>query len=223
MNPLQLLIVDDHPIFRKGLKCLLEPCEEIGKVIIAENFEAINVICQFEKIDLVIMDINLGSHCGAELTQRLKRFFPKIKIIACSTHQEKEYIFKMMEAGASGYLLKDIDIEELKDAIQQVSKGKTFLSSSITKGLTSFDNQKQNTKALEDKLTIREIEILTFIIRDELSNKEIANRLFISPRTVETHKRNLIQKLQVKNTVGLAKFYFENNLSITVNYGIPLA
>jgi len=223
VNPLRIVIVDDHQLFSFGLKVLLERSEYVDKVFVAIEFDQIQNFCLKEAIDLVIMDVNLENACGAQFSKDLKVRFPAIKILAFSAHKEESYIARMLNAGVSGYLFKDTDLEELLMAIKLIVKGKNYFASTLSEILIAYSN-KQGTKSAKRKeiLTLREFEILNYIIVEELSNKEIADRLFISPRTVETHKRNLIQKLKVKNSIGLAKYYFENNQTLTEIYGIPL-
>ena len=218
MDPLRIVIVDDHPLFRKGLAGILRQVPEIETVAMTDDFEYLKRICDKDTIDVILMDADLGQACGANITRKMKSLFPDLKFLALSAHLDAQYVFNMLKAGALGYVLKDTDIDELSTAIKSTAKGKTYFSSSISKLLV----QSAKEKADPVNLTLRELEILKFLVQDELSNKEIANLLYISPRTVETHKRNLIQKLKVKNSIGLAKYYFQHDLDVNKVYGIPV-
>lgn len=222
MSPLHIAIVDDHPLFRRGLKHILLGLENVEQVIITEHFEQLENYCKTENINLILMDIDLGQDSGITLTAKIKNLYPAIKVLALSAMEASNYVQKMIDAGASGYIHKSLEIEELSKAIQAVASGKLYFSTKLIQGLFKTPPQKNVLQKAKSKLTIRELEILDFVIHEELSNKEIADRLFISPRTVETHKRNILQKLKVKNMIGLTKYYFENKESLIQNYGIPL-
>lgn len=168
------------------------------------------------------MDINLGKTSGIQLTKKVKKIFPDVKVIGLSADNDNEHIKEMIDADASGFVLKDVDVDELKIAFQFVMNGKLFFSSSISHQSSPKNSKQLGYSTFKNKLTSREFEILNYLIDHELGNKEIAEKLFISPRTVETHKRNLIQKLEVKNMVGLAKYYFKNSNWLTDIYGIPV-
>lgn len=224
LRRMQLLLVDDHPLFLKGLKSFLQNEDVIGQVFIADNYNSIFQICKKTKIDVILMDVHLGTTSGIQLTKKIKNIFPELKVLGLSANNNDMCIREMMEAGASGFVLKDVDLDELKIALQFVMKGKTYFSSSVSQQTyTNSNYDLSKTAVFKNKLTSREFEILNYLIEKELGNKEIAEKLFISPRTVETHKRNLIQKLKVKNTVGLAKFYLENGNWLKDIYGIPVA
>lgn len=219
MDSLKIIIVDDHPLFATGLKSLLAKQEAINVVSVVDSYDMLLEQCKSTNIDLVLMDIELGENCGIKATQQIKTIYPNIKVLAFSGHEEEKTIRKMMAAGASGYLTKNANIDELIQAIQQVSKSHLYLSTSISRTLLQNKNLSNNNTGINSKqLTERELQILNFVVKEELSNKEIAERLYISPRTVETHKRNLIQKLKVRNVIGLAKYYFKQfQLTAAVN------
>ncbi len=220
---MNLLIVDDHPLFLKGLKSYLQKDQGIANIFIANDYGSAYKICEKNKIDIILMDIHLGNMSGVEITQKIRTDFAEIKVIGFSASNDEQIIRKMMEAKASGFVLKDADLDELKIALSFVNEGKLYFSSSIS-GQTYSSTSLYSDKVVEvkKKLTHREFEILNYIIEEELGNKEIAEKLFISPRTVETHKRNLIHKLDVKNVIGLAKFYFKNVNWLKEIYGNPV-
>lgn len=220
MEDLTLLIVDDHPLFLKGLKSYLQKDSGITEVFTATNFEEIFQLCKKSSIDVILMDINLGETSGIQFTKKVKSSFPEINILGLSATNDDMQIKRMMDVGASGFILKDTDVDELKVALQFVMKGKSYFSSSVNQ--TGF-GRISTASLIKNNLTTREFEILNYLIEEELGNKEIAEKLFISPRTVETHKRNLIRKLKVKNSIGLAKFYLENGHWLKEIYGNPVA
>ena len=149
---------------------------------------------------------------GLETCNKIIKAYPGTNILILSWHCESEQVFKLLEAGAKGFLSKDTTKDELLTAINAINQGASYFSQDISEMVLNFNSKSdEHLKSREVKLKItdREQEVLE-CIANEYTNKEIANRLFISQRTVETHRRNLIQKLQVKNTVGLVKYYFKS-------------
>lgn len=200
---IKIVIADDHAMFRDGIKAMIdiEPnMEIIGE---ADNESSILEVCQLKKPDVVLMDISMGSTDGISVTKKLKELYPEIKVLALSMHNESQYIKSMLDNGANGYILKTTGRNEMLSAIQTVYSGATFLSSDVSLNLLKGLNQTQNTEII--KLTPREIEVLK-MIANEHSNQEIADTLFISSRTVDTHRRNLLEKLGLKNNAGLVRY-----------------
>jgi len=208
MEKISILLADDHHLFRYGIKQIFEK-EEIFQVIgEAESAEEAFSLCVELEPDLVVMDISFPNSCGKEYAKRIVQLL-EIKVLALTSHSENSYVIEMLRAGASGYLVKDSTPEELIRAVKTIHSGHSYFSSNLSK--TIFENSNKE-KKLEEvfnqfSVTSRELEILKYV-SEEMTNKEIAHQLFISPRTVETHKRNLMQKLKVRNVVGLAKYYF---------------
>lgn len=208
-----ILLVDDHKIIRDGLISLLSNNSDFKIVGEAENgLEAMEIL-KVKNVDIIIMDISMGTMNGIECTKKVKSDYPNINILILSMYKEPEYIREAFKAGAEGYILKNSGKKELLLALQTISQGKLYFSSEITQTyLESVINHNENTSQetpVIDILTDREIEIIK-LIANEYSNKEIADNLCISVRTVDAHKRNILNKLDVKNTVGIAKFYIEN-------------
>ncbi|MCB9283072.1 MAG: response regulator transcription factor [Lewinellaceae bacterium] len=201
-----VFIADDHKIFRDGIISLLENEEDIRVVGEAGSEEELNTRVARLQPDLILMDISMGSTNGIDATESILKRFPKIKVLALSMHSESSYILKMLEAGASGYLLKDAGSREMVAAIRSVASGNTYFSQQVSQTLLHHlsGGKKIKEKIAGVPLTKREIEVLQ-LIAEEFSNAEIAERLFISIRTVDTHRRNLLEKLGVKNTAGLVK------------------
>lgn len=214
MKTISLLIADDHKMFREGLTSLLNQQEGIQVLADAGNSAEIEHVLQSESIDVVLMDIDMGNTNGIEMTAKLRQTYPEVKVLALSMHGEKNYILKMLEAGASGYILKNAGKEEIVTAVQTVASGNTYFSSQVSAKLLEHLRNPRVTAKKKGKgipLTDREIEVLQ-LIAEEYSNAEIAGKLFISIRTVDTHRRNLLDKLGVKNTAGLVKYAIQNNL-----------
>ncbi|MFK7772642.1 MAG: response regulator [Saprospiraceae bacterium] len=210
---IKVLIADDHKVFRDGIISILEKEEDIEVVGEAGNGrEVIDLLSKVEP-DVILMDIAMGDAGGIEASNLIKKQFPKIRILALSMHNESTYIVKMLEAGAKGYLLKDAGGKEMIRAIRVVNEGNTYYSGEVSAAI--IEHLTQGTKPKEKKggipLSKRELEVLE-LIAEEFTNPEIAEKLFISIRTVDTHRRNLIEKLAVKNTAGLVKYAIRNGI-----------
>ncbi len=209
MDQLNIVIVDDHALLGEGLKHLLSRQQEFRVLAVVNDYQKLFSLCEKGNVDIILMDMQLGKGSGIEFTKNILPIFPALKIIGFSAHALPGYVQKMMEHGAMGYLLKETDLEEMTIAIRRVKKGKTYFSNEIATALMQLGKEaKQKVMNPIKLLTSREQQILQYVVEEELTNKDIAERLFISPRTVETHKRNLIQKLDVRNIIGLAKYYF---------------
>ena len=201
---IRIYIADDHAMFRDGIKAMLEPETNMEIIGEAGTHDKILSDCEELKPDVVLMDISMQDTDGIKVTRLLKERTPDLKILAVSMHNESHYIKSMLDNGANGYILKTTGRNEMISAIKAVYDGATFLSSDVSMSLLKSLNQ-QEQKSSQIKLTPREIEVLK-MIAGEYSNQEIAETLFISPRTVDTHRRNLLEKLGLKNTAGLVKF-----------------
>ena len=208
MNTISILLADDHRLFRLGMRQILEKVEDLDVVGEAESAEKTFSLCAQLRPDLVLMDISFPTNNGIEITKQISKIL-EIKVLALTSHEEDQYVIEMLRAGASGYLIKNSSADELIRAIRTIHAGHSYFSKNISK--TIFENTDKEktlqTNLSELSVTCREMEVLKYL-SEEMTNKEIATQLFISPRTVETHKRNLMQKLKVRNAVGLAKFYF---------------
>ncbi len=210
---IKTIIIEDESIFRKSLSLYLKNRE--GFEVIAD-FDDGEPALQFLKrqpdIEVIILDLNLPSIDGLEMTRRMLQIAPRANILILSNEEDKSMILQALKNGAQGYITKDAPIDELLVGIRALAKGNNYFSSSISaKILVQFGGKTTGTTATRVKpfITKREQQILEFIYK-ELTNKEIANKLFISPRTVDTHKRNLRKKLNVKSTIGLIKYYLNN-------------
>ncbi|HEU5364784.1 MAG TPA: response regulator transcription factor [Hanamia sp.] len=206
--PIKVFIIDDHPMIVAGLNSLLGQLENIVVAGAVSNaFDAIPFLKK-NKIEVILLDINLPDISGIDLCKKIHLEFPEIKILGISTFSERSYISRMIENGASGYLIKSASAEEIAEAIDTVLHNKMYLSISLehlTKPLSisSSDNL--------PALTKREKEILQ-LISEGLTNNQIAEKIFISPLTVDSHLKNLLTKLNVNNTASLIKLAVQNGL-----------
>lgn len=208
-NPLltNLFIIDDHQMVVDGLISLLNN-EEKYRIVGFSN-QPKEVMQQLEELDVNILltDINMPEMTGVELTRCVKKKFPRVKVLALSMFGERQVIKEMIDAGVSGYILKNTGKRELIEALDQLVKGDTFFGSEVTDELMkSFKSTDNNSH-----LTNREIEIIR-LIENENSNKKIADMLFISERTVETHRKNIFRKTNTQSIVGLIKYAYEHKI-----------
>ena len=214
MQKIKIIIVDDHKMFRDGIRALLEKEKNMEVVADAKDANELISILKNTTPDIILMDIDMGETNGIDATIEVKKNYPDINILALSMHGEHNYILKMLEAGATGYILKNAGKEEMLTAILSVASGDSYFSREVSSRLIEYLNKPKVNIKNTDKdipLTNREIEILK-LIAQEYSNSEIAEELFISIRTVDTHRRNLIEKLGVKNTAGLVRFAIRKGL-----------
>lgn len=207
MQKTKILIVDDHAIVLDGLKSLLSKIENIEISAIANNGEEGLEQMKKTKADMIITDINMPGMDGLEFIKTIRRDFPPTKIIVLSLHDEPHYIRNIMKNRIQGYILKNDASSELVEAVERVLDGKTFFSSKINQVLMEQINEPGADKLLTD----RELQIIK-LIAQECSNKQIAEQLFISERTVETHRKNIFRKTETNNIVGLIKFAYNNDL-----------
>ena len=213
MKTIKLFILDDHQMLIDGLKALLKNNKQFEIIGEANRAEHALELIQQNKPDIVLTDITMPDMDGIEFTRVLKQKSPEIKIIALSMFSDKSIITAMVEAGVSGYILKNTGQQELTDALQKVTNGGMFFSDEVAAEMIKTISEHEQRKAEENKvhLTEREKEIIK-LIAQELSNAKIGELLFISERTVETHRKNIFRKTETKTVVGLIKYAIENLL-----------
>jgi DNA-binding NarL/FixJ family response regulator len=210
MEKIGIIIADDHQLFRNGLKILLNSFPEFEVAGEVSNGREFLELLQTVQADIALMDINMPEMDGIEATRKGLKINPSIKIIALSMYGEEEYYYKMVDAGARGFLLKDSDISEVKEAILTVVKGGSYFSQELLYHvIQKIKHREQETRSAN--LSKREKEILVKIC-EGLSNQEIAEALFISKRTVDKHRANLLGKTNSKNTASLILFAIKNKL-----------
>ncbi|TNF27068.1 MAG: response regulator transcription factor [Bacteroidetes bacterium] len=208
MNKVKLLVVDDHPLLRGGIVSLFDKEDGIEVVCEAENGEKALRCIEQNLPDVVLMDINMDGQLDVSTTETIKERWPFIKVLAFSMHEEVQVIRRMLKAGASGYVLKNASHNEVKKAIETVVAGESYFCQEVLDIMTQSLTSDGDDKDQEYVLSNREREVLHYVAK-EYTNQEIADTINISLRTVETHKRNLIKKLRVKNVVGLVRFALE--------------
>lgn len=210
MEKIRVGLADDHQLFRNGLKILLGAYPDIEVTIEASNGNELLRSLEHCETDIVLMDISMPEMDGIEATARLAERWPETKVIALSMYGEEEYYYRMVDAGAKGFILKDSDITEVRDAIVAVNKGGNYFSQALLYHvIRRIKNREQEVKS--SSLSKREKEILLKIC-EGLSNHEIADALFISKRTVDKHRANLLAKTNSKNTASLILFAIKNRL-----------
>jgi DNA-binding NarL/FixJ family response regulator len=209
---IKLVIVDDHGLFRNGLKLLLNTTQLVQVVGEASNGVEFLELIKTNQPDIVLMDIDMPIMDGIEATRRAIALYPGLKIITLSMFGEDEYYYQMIDAGVKGFLLKNSDISELKQAIQQVHAGKTYFSEELLLSmLKNIKTVSVTEKAGEVSLSDREIEVLQQICKG-FSNQEIADVLHISKRTVDKHRANLLEKTNCRNTASLVMYALKNKV-----------
>ncbi len=216
MEKIKIILVDDHQIVRDGIKALLTDVEDIDVISEAASYNELKEKLKLQNPDIIVMDISLPEVSGLEITKQLSETHPNLKVMILSMYTAEDYIFNAIKSGAKGYLPKNTTRKEIIDAIRAIYNNNEYYSESISSVILKSYVQKAKTadnqpERMEDKLTIREIEILKHFASG-LSNQEIADKLFISIRTVESHKNHIMQKLELKSTVDLIKIAIKNNI-----------
>ncbi len=216
MSTIKLAITDDQVLFVKGLRLLMNSFDNIEIVIEAHNGQELLDALQNQQPDVILMDLKMPVMDGLEATEKVKASYPDIKIILLTTYNEERLINHMMKVGANGYLLKNEEPEILKAAIESVYEKEFYFSDYVSKALLKGMQQKQTEvrpwKGTDQtELTKREVEVLQLICQEHTST-EIAEQLYISPRTVENHRKSLLSKTGVRNTAGLIIFAIRNQI-----------
>jgi DNA-binding NarL/FixJ family response regulator len=212
MKVYNILLADDHKIVRDGISALLEDEEQFKVIAEAENGKVAIELCKDHPIDIVILDLNMPKMDGFETIKHLKKNYPDIRILVLSMLNKHDSIKKTVEAGVNGYLLKSSSGEELQTALSTIVHGGHYFCEESTKTIMEgLAGAKPRKFIAIEEITSREQDILQLICK-ELTNAEIAEQLNISVRTVDSHRRNLLQKIGAKNTAGLVKFAFRSGL-----------
>ena len=220
MKKSRIIVADDHSVVRSGLRLLLQSSPDFTVVAEAENGEEAVALVDRHKPDVVIMDISMPKLNGIEATGLMKQSNPDLKIIILTVHEDEEYVYQMLRAGASGYVLKSAGKKEIFAAIRSALSGDRFFSPGISKliieGFIRRDKeqrpgQEQPVTLSRQPLTRREVEVLQYIAQG-FTNKKIAEALFLSIRTINTHRTNLMQKLDIHDTARLVRYAIETGL-----------
>lgn len=211
MKHVTVAIADDHPLVINGLKAMLDKAGGIEILFSASHGEELMTCLTTQQPDVLLLDIQMPDMNGIDLCKLIHKHYSQVKVIALTNFEQSSYVKQMMRSGAKGYLLKNIDARTLLNAIDCVTQGKTFIQEQIRNNMMDEVLSGRKVTSQGVSLTKREMEILALVAK-ELTNQEIADQLFISVRTVETHRINLTQKLGVHNTAGLVKEAFKRGL-----------
>jgi DNA-binding NarL/FixJ family response regulator len=212
-QPIKIMIVDDHDLFREGVKYILSKVPEFQIIDDASNGVEYLEKIKTTKPDIVLMDIDMPRMNGFDATRRSLEIYPDLKIITLSMHGDQGHYQRMIELGVKGFVLKDSGISQLKDAINEVHRGKNYFSQELLMSIILKKDPSPQGEQLQHQLEIseREFEVLQLICK-AYTNKQIADTLFISPKTVEGHKAKLMEKTNSSNSVALVLFAIKNHL-----------
>jgi DNA-binding NarL/FixJ family response regulator len=221
MEKIKVLLADDHELVRSGLVKLLEAYKDI--VVVGEAGDGQEAVEKTKKLnpDVLVIDLSMPKLTGIEATKIIRKECPKVAVLVLTMHQNEEYVYQIFRSGAGGYILKDAGKDELATAIRTVARGEKFFSPRVSqimvdgylrKAVARDENVSVKLDSIEVTLTKREKEILT-LVADGLNNQQIGEKLFISPRTVDTHRTNIMQKLDVHDSGNLVKFAIEHGFS----------
>lgn len=207
---INVVLVDDHQIVREGIRALLEQTGKVNVVGEASGRQGLIPLIEAEKVDIVFMDISLDGESGLDLTTLISRDFPGIHVIILSMYNSEDFVFNALKAGARAYLPKNTTRQELEQAMQEVMEGGSYfgepVSTLILKSYMRMAREDASEEGPGEKdLTVREMDILRLFAEGK-TNQEIANELFISIRTVESHKNHIMRKLEIRSVVDLVKF-----------------
>ncbi len=213
MDKIKILIADDHQMILEGYVSLLRTEEHIE--IIAEALDGEKVleeVYKAEELDIIVLDINMPQKDGIEVTQLLKKEFPEIRVLIVSMYNRKEFIYNLMEAGVDGYILKNSGKKELLNALNSLAKGEPYYGKEITQTIIKgYQKNKVFDSPMDIRLTTREKEIIR-LVGAGLNTHEIGEKLFLSTHTVNTHRKNILAKLEVKNSVGITRFGIQSGI-----------
>lgn len=214
MRPIRVILAEDHAVVRAGLRALLDQSERIKVVAEAEDGnEAFNLAATLRP-NVVVMDISMPNLNGIEATRRIKEKYPEIKIVILTVHANEAYIFQALSAGAEGYLVKQTAPEDLVSAVEAAAQGEAFLSPLISKSV--MENYLRHSEDADDldslnSLTRREREVLQ-LIAEGLTSKQIGKQLFVSQKTIRTHRANMMSKLDIHSTAALTLYALRKGL-----------
>lgn len=212
---IRVLIADDHTMFVDGIESILKNEKEIS--VVAKCFDGLSVFdCLAEhEIDVLLLDINLPGMSGIDVCKKLSTTHPHVRVLALSMHNDESFVSEILKNGAMGYILKNTGKTELVEAIRKISQGHSYFSKEVTetimKSLVSERKKSRKTSLRAPIVSRREREVLALIVQEH-TTQEIAEQLHISLKTVESHRRSLLTKLNVRNTAGLVRVAVENDL-----------
>ncbi|MDZ4844204.1 MAG: response regulator transcription factor [Chitinophagales bacterium] len=218
LRKIDILIADDHPAVRLGIRSILQLEKNLNVVGEAKNGEELLKMMEGKRVDLVFIDLNMPGKNGLETTRKLRKYYPKLKILAFSIYDDQHKVLSMLKSGADGYLLKAAESNEVVDAISAVMKGEHYISKEIAHKVILDVVAGNMPPTIEEEatepnaLSKREEEILSMLANDN-SYSEVAQKLHISKRTVDTHRYNISKKLGIKTIAGLIRYAINHNLA----------
>jgi len=217
MKRIRILIADDHSVVRQGLRSLFQSAREFSVVEEASDGEEAVRLVEERQPDIAVIDISMPKLNGIEATRVIKRSNPPTKVLILTIHEAEEYVYQMICAGANGYVLKNATKKELFEAVRAVAAGERFFSPGISKLIIEefikrAQQQEAPSPSLKQILTQREIEVLRLIAQG-CTNRQIAEQLFISVRTVNTHRTNIMKKLNIHNTAELVRYAIQTGIA----------
>jgi len=211
MTPVRVLLADDHALVRAGIRALLQGLEGVTVVAEAGNGSEVLELARKHRPDVVLLDISMPGLGGLEASAQLKQELPGVRVVMLSMHANEEYVLQSLRAGAAGYMLKDSATAELEFALKAVMQGETYLSPPISKQVVEGYVQRVGAEQPAPDLTPRQRQVLQLIAEGH-STKEIAYRLELSVKTVETHRAQLMERLQIRDIAGLVRYAIRNGL-----------
>ena len=212
MTPVRVLLADDHALVRAGIRALLQNLEGVAVVAETGNGAEVLEFARAHRPDVVLLDISMPGLGGLEVSAQLRDALPEVRVVMLSMHANEEYVLQALRAGAAGYMLKDSATAELELALKAVMQGETYLSPPISKQVVEGYVQRVGAEQTSsDNLTPRQRQVLQLIAEGH-STKEIAHRLNLSVKTVETHRAQLMERLQIREIAGLVKYAIRHGL-----------
>ncbi|MEQ9438487.1 MAG: response regulator transcription factor [Cyclobacteriaceae bacterium] len=208
MSSISVVLADDHQLFRDGMKAMLQASGFVDIVGEASHGAVLLTVLASQTPDIVLLDISMPQDSGIDLLPVIKKRFPLVKCIMLTMHDDVQYVLRSLRQGADGYLLKDADEQELKTAIQEVYEGKKYFKNKISDLIVA---DLSSEKPQEVLLSLREIQIVRLVAEGKIT-KEIADQLFVSVRTIETHRSRIMKKLGVSNTAEMIRMAYEKKL-----------
>jgi len=213
MIPVRVLLADDHALVRAGIRALLQGLEGVTVVAETGNGAEVLELARTHRPDVVLLDISMPGLSGLDVSAQLEQELPEVRVVVLSMHANEEYVLQALRSGAVGYMLKDSATAELELALKAVMQGETYLSPPISKQVVEGYVQRVGAEQpASEKLTPRQREVLQ-LIAEGLSTKEIAYRLELSVKTVETHRAQLMERLQIRDIAGLVKYAIRSGLA----------
>ena len=216
--PIRVLIADDHPLIADGIKNTFANHSDFEVVGMVENGKEVLTFLENNPVDIVLLDLNMPKMDGIQCAKILIKDYSDVKVAILSMHQEASLIKELVGLGVKGYMLKTIPADELLLAVKRIYDGKEYFTADVTKAILKNDNSSASfvplsqRSSLVDQLTEREIEIIKYLTQG-FTNTQISEKLFISPRTVDTHRTNIMKKIDVHNVASLIRFAFQNGLA----------